>query len=286
MTTPANPRPAPPASPPAFDSSQAWAEASGAVGANREVLLALAGVFLVLPAFAMGMLVPGPPAQEGATVQALLATMGQYYQSAAPVLIAVALVHVIGTLAMLALFTDHARPTVGEAIKRGFACAPTVILAQIILGAAVGAMVLLPVALGGAAKAPAVAALGMLAGILLGLWAMIRVSLVAPAVVTENQRNPVKAMERSWRLTEGNTGRLLAFYALLGLAFIVVMVVAEGATKLLLTVLAGQKFADIAAMLVGTMFQAAMAVYFVAVSAAVFRQLTGSATQPVTDRLK
>ena len=168
MNTPANPLPAPPP----FDSSRAWTEASGAVSANREVLLALAGVFLVLPAFARGMLVAGPPAQEGATVQAMLATMGEYYQRAAPVLIAVALVHVIGTLAMLALFTDHTRPTVAEAIKRGFACAPTVIMAQIILGAAVGAMVLLPVALGGAAKAPAVALLGMLVGAVLGLWAV------------------------------------------------------------------------------------------------------------------
>lgn len=282
MTTPANPLSAPPR----FDSSSAWTEASAAVTANREVLLALAGVFLVLPAFAMGMLVPGPPAQEGATVQALLATMGQYYQSTAPILIAVALVHVIGTLAMLALFTDHARPTVAEAIKRGFACAPTVILAQIILGAAVGAMVLLPVALGGAAKAPAIAALGMLAALVLGLWAMIRLSLVSPAVVAESQRNPVKAMERSWRLTEGNTARLLAFYALLGLAFVVVMVVAEGATKLLLTLLAGEKFADIAAMLVGSVFQAAMAVYFVAVSAAVFRQLSGSAGRTVAGQFK
>ena len=280
MTTPASPL----SPPPQFDSSKAWAEASAAVTANREVLLALAGVFLVLPAFAMGMLLPGPPAQEGASIQALLATMGDYYQASAPALIAVALVHVIGTLAMLSLFTDQTRPTVSQAIKQGFARTPSVIAAQIILGAAVGAMLLLPVALGGASKSPGAAVLGVIIGLGLGLWAMIRLSLVAPAVMVEHQPNPLKAMERSWRLTEGNTARLLVFYALLGLAFVVVMIVAEGAAKLLFTLLTGAKVADMVALLVASVFQAAMTVYFAAVSAVVFRQLAGSPDRAVLNR--
>ena len=58
----------------AFDSSRAWADASAAVSINRDVLLALAGVFIVLPAFAIMVLLPFSAPQQGITLQALMAT--------------------------------------------------------------------------------------------------------------------------------------------------------------------------------------------------------------------
>lgn len=271
---------------PPFDSNRAWTDAANMVSANRDLLLALAGVFLVVPAFAVAMLLPPPQPAEGAEFEAILATLGTYYQSNAVVLVAMALFQMIGTLTILALFTDSRRPTVGEAIRLGFRYTPTAIAAQLILGMAIGAMVLLPITLGGATKSPGFTALALLAAFGLGVWAMIRLSLVAPSVIVDRLVNPLRALERSWRLTEGNVLRLLAFYALVLIGFVVIMLVAEGITRLLLILVASAKTTDIVATLVGTLMQAVMSVYFVAISAASHRQLAGPSVQSTVDKFE
>lgn len=270
------------ATPPiAFDSSRAWSEAATAVSANRDTLLALAGVFLVLPAFAMAVLIPPPEPQTGADMQAILATMGEYYRTNSLLLIVAALIHMIGSLAMLALITDQTRPTVGQAIKQGFSNTPSVIAAQLLLGMAIGAMVLLPVALGGALKSPVITGLSLIAAIGLGVWAAVRLSLVSPAVVVDRLTNPLGALKRSWQLTEGNVLRLLAFFALLSIAFLVVIALAESAIRFGLTLLVGATSAELGAALVTSIMSAVMTVYFIAVTAMAHRQLAGQAVPEV-----
>lgn len=268
----------------AFDSSRAWADASGAVSANRDVLLALAGVFVVLPAFAVTVLLPFPVPQQGITPQAMVATWGEYYRSGWPALIVVALLQMIGTLAMLALFTDQTRPTVSQAIRQGFARTPTVIATQLLLGAAVGAMVLLPVALGGALRSPAFTLLAVLAALGLGIWAWVRLSLVAPAVMVDGLINPIAAIKRSWQITEGNVLRLLLFYALLIIAFVIVSLVLGGIIQLLLALVLGAEPAALAATLVTAVLQAAMRIYLVAVTASAHRQLAGPSAQALSSK--
>ena len=99
-----------------FDSNQAWKDAASAVSANRDVLLALAGVFFVLPSFTFTVFYPQPEPPAGATPEQLFDLMGAFYRQAWPVLLAMAAVQMVGTLAMLALFTDRSRPTVGQAL--------------------------------------------------------------------------------------------------------------------------------------------------------------------------
>ena len=266
----------------AFDSSRAWAEAAAAVSANRDVLLALAGVFVVLPTFAMAILVPPPLPQTGISMQALVATMGEYYRSNALPLIAAALIHMIGTLAMLALITDETRPTVGQTIKQGFTSTPSVIAAQLVLGMAIGAVVLLPVALGGALKSPAILVVALAAALGLAVWAWVRASLVSPAVLVDRLANPLTALKRSWQLTEGNALRLLGFFALLVIASLVIMAVAESAIRLVLALLIGASGAELGAAFVAAVLQAVMTVYFVAVTATAHRQLAEASAPLVT----
>ena len=267
-----------------FDSSRAWSDAAAAVSANRDVLLALAGVFLVLPAFAISVLLPFPAPQDGITPKAMLATWGAYYQSNSLVLVAVALLQMVGTLAMLALFTDQARPTVSQAIRQGFARTPTVIAAQLVLGTAVGAMVLLPVVLGGALQSPAFTALAVVAALGLGIWAWLRLSLVAPAVMVDGLINPLTALKRSWQITEGNGLRLLLFYALLIIAFFVTTLVLGGIVQLVLALVLGAEPAALAATLVTAILQAVMTVYLVAVTAVAHRQLSGPSAQALSGK--
>jgi hypothetical protein len=232
------------------------------------------------------MLLPPPEPQETANFQAVLATLGEYYRSNSIVLVAIALFQMVGSLSMLTLFTDAGRPTVGEAIRLGFKYTPTAIAAQLILAAGFGAMVLLPVLLGGAMKSPGFTALTILAALGLGGWAMVRLSLVAPAVMVDRLANPLKAMERSWQLTEGNVLRLLAFFLLVVIGFAVVALVAEGLVRLALTLVAGAKPADIVATLVATLLQATMSVYLIAISAASHRQLAGPSVQSMVDKFE
>lgn len=256
-----------------FDSNRAWNEAVELMKANRDLLLALAGVFVVLPAFALAIFWPPPQPAAGVSPEALLATMSEYYQQAAPALIGASLIHSAGTLAMLALMIHQSRPTVGEAIKLGFIRMPIVIVAQIILGTAVGAMLLVPILLGGAAGSAALAVLGVLAAIGLGIWAMVRLALIPPAVVAEPIANPMVALRRSWRLTEGNGARLLVFFLLILIAFLIAMLLLEGAVGTLFAIMFGSGPAMLASTLAATCAQAAMTVCFTAAIAASYRQL-------------
>ena len=72
-----------------FDSNLAWKDAASAVSANRDVLLALAGVFFVLPSFAFALLYPQPEPPAGAAPEQLFELMGAFYRQAWPVLLAI-----------------------------------------------------------------------------------------------------------------------------------------------------------------------------------------------------
>ena len=54
-----------------FDSNRAWKEASGAISANRDVVLALAGVFFLLPGLVSALLLPAPAPVDGMDRQAM-----------------------------------------------------------------------------------------------------------------------------------------------------------------------------------------------------------------------
>jgi hypothetical protein len=260
-----------------FDSSEAWSEATQAVSANRDVLLALAGVFLVLPSLAFAILVPQLAPPEGVAPRQMLDILGSYYREHLPGLIAVGLLSLTGTLAMIALFTDRSRPTVGEAIRQGAVATVTVIAAQILLGMAatlvliVGATLAATLGLTALNLLLALVALGTL------IWIAVRISLLSPAVVIDGLRNPVAALQRSWTLTQGNAGRLLAFYILLGVAFVVAMVLIQIAVGLVTKLVVAGQVAQIVDALVSTVLQAVMSVYFAAVIAAAHSQLSGTA---------
>jgi hypothetical protein len=121
-----------------FDSNRAWKQASSQVSANRDVLIALSGVFFLLPVLAFSLFLPQPKPQPGMAADEMMALARGYYLSALPFLLPMVLLQATGTLAMLTLFTDRLRPTVGESIKRGlFAILPYVV-AQLILGIGIG----------------------------------------------------------------------------------------------------------------------------------------------------
>jgi hypothetical protein len=259
-----------------FDASRAWREASDAVTANREVLFAIAGVFILLPTLAFSLLFPQPQPPAGLEGEAAMQFALDYYGSIAPWVIGMGLVQAIGTLSMLTLFTDRSRPTVGEALRRGIGGLLPYFGAQLLLGLGIGLGGGVLIGIAGAIGAKALVGVFVVAVIVVAAYAAIKTSLVAPVIMVEGLRNPALALQRSWRLTRGNSGRIALFYLMVGLAFMVglmVVMMVVGAI-LALTLGTGEMTRMIAAAVSGVL-GTAMTIYFVAILAAVHRQLTG-----------
>ena len=208
-----------------FDSSRAWKEASGAISANRDAVFALAGVFFLLPGLVLALFFPQPEPQAGMDEQAIVAMATDYYISILPVLVPTVVVQALGTLALIDLLYLDARPTVGEAIRKGGGGVVAYVLAQILLGLGVGLVGGLVATIFALFGAPVLAAVGIVLAIGVAVYAGVRTSLAGPIIALENERNPVSALRGSWRLTSGHAGRIALFYLLVAVAFIIAMAV-------------------------------------------------------------
>jgi TRAP-type mannitol/chloroaromatic compound transport system permease small subunit len=88
----------------------AWQDARRLVSANADVLMAIAGVFFLLPLLALAVFVD-PPAVTAQMTQAQLAqSMQDYYLRNAPVILPLSLVPIVGFIAMLVCMLDRSRP--------------------------------------------------------------------------------------------------------------------------------------------------------------------------------
>lgn len=266
-----------------FDSNLAWKQASEAVRANRDVLTAIAGVFVLLPNLAFSLLFPQPDPPAGLQGEAALDFMVQYYEPVMPWMLIVALVQAVATLALLTLLTDRSRPTVGAAIKQGAASLFPYIAAQLLLG--IGLVSVAGVVLGAAGLTGSAVAITLaVAAVVLGaVYAFVTTSLSGPVIVVEGIRHPLRALRRSWELTRGNALRILLFYMLVGIAFIIIMMVTMIAIGALLALVAGTgEAARIPATIISSVLGTTITVYFVAIIAAVHRQMAGPSADSIS----
>ena len=264
-----------------FDSNRAWKEASEAIAANRDVLSAIAGVFILIPTLAFSLLFPQPQPPAGADPDAIMAQMQAFYLSALPWLLPMGIVQGAGTLALLTLFTDRSRPTVGEAIRRGFASILPYILAQLLLGIGVGLVGGLVIALAAVTGVDALVAVALIAVGIAAIYVAVKTSLSSAVIAVEGERNPVSALRRSWQLTRGNSGRIALFYLLVAIAFIVIMMVVMALVGMLVALLLDGSTATAVATVVSSFLSTAMTVYFVGIIAAVHRQLAGPSAERI-----
>lgn len=263
-----------------FDSNRAWQDATAAVRANREVLLALAGVFFLLPTMLSTMFLSGLQTRvlenmnkTEALNQLLKDNMGAIVGFGFGGL----LVQMVGFIAVMALLGDRRRPTVGQAIARGLRGLPTLIVIGILvfLGTTTAGTVLanLLVLVAGAAAGGLVAVAALLA--LFG-YVVVKLSLVLPVVVNERTFNPVGAAVRSWRLTRGSALRLFGFYVMMAICYLVIAMVASFIVLGPVLLLLGQGEGSLLAIgLISGLIAGAASVILTAVLAQAHRQLAG-----------
>ena len=272
-----------------FDSNRAWREASAATSANREVLLAVAGVFFLLPGVASLLFLSDFQADMMANFGNPAAANRMMKGMTGPVVgfgLVSFVLQAIGYLAMLALLTDCTRPTVGQAIGVAIKALPSVIGATLLFFFGYMMAIIFITLLVGAMRS--VAGFGAVAGALVVLligvvfYSMVRLSLVLPVIVIEKVQNPAAALVRSWRMTRGNSLRLLAFYLLLGLAYLVITMVVGMVSMALAALIAGQgKVSMLIGGVVSGIVGAVASSLFTAILAAIHRQLAGPSPEAI-----
>jgi len=167
---------------------------------DREVILAVAGLFFFLPNLALSLLLTTartPVSVDPATADdgALLAALQTQLVENAPWLAMQALAELIGIAVLLALLLDPARPTVAEALRSVFRRLPVLVAATLLVNAAkLGGLLLL---------------------VLPALYVIGRVFVVMPVLMAEPQRRFGDAMGRALALTRGHVLQLLSLSALL-----------------------------------------------------------------------
>lgn len=270
-----------------LDMGKAWTQATGLIGSNRDTIGAVAGLFFFLPSLALALFVPElanpqPAAPAGAdpqvAMQAAIDQMSKAYTDNWALFLALTIAQFVGSLSLLALLTDRGRPTVGEALRTGLRSIPSYLAAQVLSALAVGLAVGIPLGIVAAAGSPVAVVLVGFALVLVAVYLFVKFSLIAPVIAIDGVRNPISALSQSWRLTKGNSFRIVAFMLLLFFTIGIIAALVSGILGLVLSALGGQ-IADIGNGLVSAAVNTLIGVIFLVVIAAVHRQLAGQSPE-------
>ncbi|MXO66630.1 hypothetical protein [Altericroceibacterium endophyticum] len=266
-----------------FDMNRAWRGAMDMFSANREVLLIVAGIFFFLPQLLASIVLPD---MSGAMAnpedsQAMIAMLTQIYTNYWWLFLIVVLAQGIGFLGMIALLRDSSKPTVGEALMAGLKALLPYILASIIMSVIFMMVFVLIVGVLSITGIPALAALGMAIALAAFFYLGVRFSLLTAVMAIENILNPVGALRRSWTLTKGHSVRLLLFYALILVAYLVISLVIGLVMGGLVLALGGSTIGLFLNAVVSGLIGAAATSLFATLLASIHHQLSGPSTQAI-----
>src|SRR3569833_1479362 len=195
-----------------FDMGQAWSDTTRLLTANIGMIAIVAGVFFFLPYAAMTMLLTNSLGQmmvsDPQNPTAAFDQIFALYRHIWWVFVLVGVGQGIGMLGLLSLLSDRQRPTVGEALLIGAKTFVPYLGAILLLYVLMAFVLGIPVALALAAGSTALTVIVVIAVLVALRYAMTKFSLIPAVMATEQVLNPVKAIDRSWRLTKGNSVRI------------------------------------------------------------------------------
>ena len=251
------------------------------VNANREVLLVVAGLFFFLPSLAFALFIPAPQPPVGATPQQAMALVSTFYTDNMVWILLMGVLQTVGVLTLLALLRDKAKPTVGDALKRGITGILPYLASQLLV--ALGIILVLGLIVGAAAVtgSSVLTGLAVIAAMVAMAYVFIKVSLVPAVIAIEHQSNPIAVLKRSWQLTKGNSFRIFLFYMLLVLVFFLAALVVGGIFGVILALL-GSSAVMIGQAVVSGLIGTVATVYFVSLVASIHRQLAGPSPEAIT----
>jgi hypothetical protein len=268
-----------------FDMGRAWSEAVAMIAGNRELLLVVAGIFFFLPSLLLSMLGPDMAtlsAMDPEQAEQMFEAVAALYADAWWLVLIVVVAQLIGYIALLALLRDDAHPTVGDAIRTGLKGMLPSLATYLVFVLGCSLALTLLVGLATLTGVVALTGVAMLIGLVGMIYLAVKASLSAPVIAIERMFNPLAVLARSWRLTKGNSLRLFAFYLLLTVVYVVISMVL-GFVLMGLVALLGDSGGRIVSGLVSGLIGAIATVVFVAVLAAVHRQLAGPSVAGISE---
>jgi hypothetical protein len=240
------------------------------VRANRDMLVAVAGVFFLLPELIGAVVLPVPQLTKGMDQQQMADAVLRFYSATGPLLIVLSLPLVLGFLIMLAMLIDPDRPTVGTAIVQAARLLPGYMLAQMII-AVVLTMLWVTAIAGLSLVLPQTAAVAV--SLVLMVYPLVRVMLIGPEMVARRLRNPIRAITGALALTRGKFTALLLFFGPALALFVVVYALISIGTALALANLANGEIRRLIGEAVGAILLAVGHTYFAAMVASTWYQL-------------
>ncbi|WP_284124477.1 glycerophosphoryl diester phosphodiesterase membrane domain-containing protein [Parerythrobacter aestuarii] len=270
-----------------FDMSRAWDDGIAMLRRNTNMVTIIAGVFFFLPYLVLMLMTPdmsqNPAMQPGANdPDAMMNAMMAVYREIWWLILLMALLQGVGTLAIYALISHSNRPTVGEAIGFGFKGLLPFLGIGLLQSLALMLVAGIPLGIAAATGSILLISLVGLTAVVLVIYVYTKFSLSVAVIGMEKQFNPVKAMGRSWALTKGNSLRLWLFYFLLFLAFGVLSAVVAMVVGLVLS-LAGPEVALFGNGLVSSLINTVFVCVFLSVVAAAYRQLSGGTPDSISE---
>ncbi len=271
---------------PALDLGAVWTRGVSLLQNNAQLIAILGGVFVLLPNAALQFALPADTDMEGPLNALIDPTASQAMQEKAalalgdmlgPFLIGAAIVMVIahvGYAGIVALI-GSARPTVGQALAQSARVILPLMLAIIItvlglyLALILVQLVLIP--LGPIAGA----FLGMLIAVLATFFLTARLCLTLPIMVMEWQLNPLKALQRSWRLTGQHSGNVFGFWMLLATAWFVTLLLQMAVAVLAASVAGSGPTSTLIQGLIGGAFSMAWGAIYCAMGVSLYTALKG-----------
>lgn len=235
---------------------QCWNGAMAQLGAHKEAILAIAGVFIFLPTLLFAQFVTPPVFNGDEDMDAIVAIYSAYFNENALSIMASNLVISFGGLAVYFALAPSRNNTVAEDLVAALKIFIIYLIANLL-----SALVSLP---------------GFLLFIIPGIYLTCRFIVVPVVIADEGERNPVELLKRSWAVTQNNGFSIMLFILIIAVVGTIAISVLEALTGVvagLATGGTGWPFVqNLVASLTGTAFQLVLT----AVIVSIYIELTGS----------
>lgn len=238
-----------------FSYNAVWEDTMRLTREHAPLLIAIAGVFVFLPAVAFAIFFKPDQAPPTRDLNQLLQQLSDFWVAVAPWVLLQSLFNMVGSAAMLRLVLTRGG-TVGGALMFGLMLLPFYFLLSLLSSLMVG--------------------IGFILLIVPGLYLIGRVMPAAPVMVAENIRNPITALSRSFALTEGKGWAVFGIIFIVGIVGAIAIGVSDSIVGIALTMVAGRELGTLLATIVATVLSCGFAILMVMLYAAIYRALTGN----------
>ena len=233
-----------------FSTDRLWADCVSMAKAHGALLIAIGGVFLLLPQFAQSLFFPPPEIKV--FDESAVNTMSAYLTDNALWFFVLNIPVALGQAAILTMLTHPSKPTVGQALSIALPFLLFVLVLSFLLN-----IVLIT---------------GYAALIVPGVYLTGRLAVAAPAQMAERIANPFNAIARSLVLTRGNGWQIAGVTILLVVVGYIIATAIGAVVGILLTFIMPSSVVSAAIALLQSLLAAATLLALLILSAGLYRQ--------------